>query len=305
MALFSIVVAVYNRMDTLAASLSSLLQQTFREFEIVAVDAGSTDGSMELLEKHAQKARLRLYRSELNDADAARNVGAEQAQAPWLVFFNAGDILLFDHLSRFADAIAKHPEIDLFVNAFQRMKGHQRLMAQETIPSGVLPRREALKALSHGDYIHLSGACIRRDRFLALGGFPAERYRQEANLYFWLKALCELERIHYDDTVTSLLLLDNGTPSDEPLDHVPPGGDLLPVYAGRLSRLEMRYLRASINRMVLAWAVEKKRHGRSVRPELAALSLPGLRLRDGLLALGLLVPQPYYHWLRKWMKKTE
>lgn len=306
MAFFSVVIPVYNKVATLAASLSSLFQQTFRDFEVIAVDDGSTDGSYELLEQHAQKGRLRLLQRDKPGPGgyAARNAGAEEAKAPWLVFFDADDILLFDHLSRFAEAIARHPEIELFINAYQKMEGHQRLPRAESIPTGVLARREALEAFSHCDFINMNGACIRRGRFLALGGFPVDRYRRGNDTYFWLKALCELEAIHYDDTVTSLWLIENNGASrgQNGLVHVHPGVDLVAEFAGRLSWYESHYLQAAVNRKVLCWAVKKKRRGQSVRADLASLTLAGMRPRLWLRAFLLLMPQPCFERMRGWWK---
>ncbi|MFQ3789820.1 glycosyltransferase family A protein [Halomonas sp. A29] len=306
MPFFSVVIPVYNKVATLAASLSSLFQQTFRDFEVIAVDDGSTDGSYELLEQHARKGRLRLLQRDEPGpgGQAARNLGAEEAKASWLVFFDAEDILLFDHLSRFAEAIARHPDIELFVNAFQKMEGHQRQPRTESIPTGVLARREALEAFSYCDFINMNGVCIRRGRFLALGGFPAGRYRHGGDVYFWLKALCALEAIHYDDTVTSLWLIEsNGTGGGKNgLDRVHPSVDLLAEFAGRLSWYESHYLQAAVNRKVLCWAVKKKRLGKPVRADLASLTLVGMRPRQWLQVLMLLMPQPCFERMRGWWK---
>ncbi|MCE8035040.1 glycosyltransferase family 2 protein [Billgrantia tianxiuensis] len=302
MAFFSVVMPVRDKVDALSASLSSLFQQTFRDFEVVAVDEGSTNGSRELLERHEQKGRLRLLQcSEPDPGDyAACNQGASQAEASWLVFFEAGNMLLFDHLSRFAEAIATHSNVELFVHACQMMEGQQQLPRQESGPTGVLTRREALKTFSRFDFIHLSGVCMSRERFLALGGFPADRQRCDGDAWFWLKSLCELERIHYDDTVTSLLLLDSDSVArEERLAQVHPAAQLLADYTGRLSWREARYLHAAVNRKVLAWAMEKKRLGHSVKGELSALSLRGMELRHALDAASLLLPSPYYERLRK------
>jgi glycosyltransferase involved in cell wall biosynthesis len=306
MTLFSVVMPVYNKVATLSASLECLYHQTFRNFEVIAVDDGSTDGSLELLRRHAQAGRLRLFQRDTPGPGgyAARNHGAEQASGHWLVFFDADDMLLFDHLSRFTDAIASHPGIELFVNAYQKMENHQRLPRFEGLPEGVLSRRQALATFARCDFIHMNGACIHRERFLALGGFPERRYRRGGDAYFWLKVLCELEAMHYDDTVTSLWLLEHsGITRDKcSLPHLHPGVDLLVEYERRLTRVERRLLWSAVNRKVLSWAVEKKRLGQSVRPDLGALRLGGMSLRHWLHAATLLVPQPYYDRLRGWVK---
>ena len=306
MALFSVVMPVYNKVATLSASLECLYHQTFRDFEVIAVDDGSTDGSLEVLRQHARAGRLRLFQRHTPGPGgyAARNHGAEQAAANWLVFFDADDMLLFDHLARFAETIARHPEIDLFVNAYQKMEGPQRLPRVDGLPVGVMSRLQALTAFARCDFIHMNGACIRRERFRKLGGFPIGRYRRGGDVYFWLRVLCELEAIHYEDTVTSLWLLEHSGVSRDKrnLAHVHPSVDLLSECQQRLSWRERRQLRLAVNRKVLSWAVEKKQLGQSARPDLSALRLDGMCLRHWLHAVSLLVPQPYYDRLRGWVK---
>lgn len=301
MAFFSVVIPVLNQVATLTDSLASLYQQTFRDFEVIAVDGGSTDGSYQLLEQQASKGRLRLFRHDVPGVQAARNFAAEQAKATWLVFFDADSILLFDHLSRFAEAIGRHADIELFINAYQQMEGHRRLPRAASLPSGVATRRAALAAIAHHDFIHTGAACIRRGRFLALGGFPRASLDDEGGTHFWLKTLCELEVIHYDDTVTCLWLSDdrNGTRDANELAHPRPDAEWLVECSARLSWREARYLRATINRMVLSRAARKKRLGLPVKGELAALSLTGLGLSHCADVAALLLPQSCYERHRK------
>jgi glycosyltransferase involved in cell wall biosynthesis len=301
MAFFSVVIPVLNQVATLADSLASLYQQTYRDFEVIAVDGGSTDGSYQLLEQHEHKGRLRLYRQGECAAREARNFGAQHARATWLVFFDADSILLFDHLSRFAEAIGRHADIELFVNGYQRMEGHRRLARADSLPGGVSTRRAALAAIAHHDFIHTGAACIRRGRFLALGGFPLDSLRDDGDIRFWLKALCELSAIHYDDTVTCLWLSDDRNDTRDVSELTQPRPDVgwLVECSARLSWREARYLRATINRKVLSRAAQKKRLGLPVKAELAALSLSGLGLSHCADVVALMLPQSCHERHRK------
>ncbi|CAM4197093.1 glycosyltransferase family A protein [Vreelandella rituensis] len=306
MAFFSVVMPVYNKVATLSDSLECLYRQTFRDFEVIAVDDGSTDGSLEVLREYEQAGLLKLFQRSPPEPEgyAARNFGAEQSTAEWLVFFGADGILLFDHLSCFADAISHHPDLELFINAYQKMQGQRRLPRIEGVPVNRLNRFEALSAFARFDFIHMNSACIRRERFLSLGGFPAGCYRRGGDVYFWLKALCELEAIHYNATITSLYLLEHSdvTRDKHNLIDLHPGIDLLEDYDAKLARDERRQLRLAINRKVLSWAVEKKQLGQSVRLDLEALKLGEMNMRLWLHAISLLVPQPYYDRLRSRVK---
>ncbi|WP_083004981.1 glycosyltransferase family A protein [Halomonas sp. GT] len=306
MAFFSVIIPVYNKVSTLSDSLECIYRQDFKDFEVIAVDDGSTDGSLGVLQRYEKAGLLRLFQrhSPGPGGYAARNLGADKSTGEWLVFFDADDIMLSDHLSCFANAIGQYSDVELYVNAYQKMEGQRYLPRIKGVSSGRLTRLEALEFFARFDFIHMNGACISRERFLSLGGFPAGLYRRGGDVYFWLKVLCELKAIHYNDNVTTLWLLENSdiTRDKKNLIGLHPGVDLFKEYEFRLKRSERRQLRLSINRKVLSWAVEKKQVGQSVRLDLEALRLGGMNLRLFLHTISLLVPQPYYDQLRSRIK---
>ena len=101
----SVLFPVYNAVGDLPRSLSSLLNQTFRDFEVIAIDDGSTDGSGELLEKYArQDERLRVFHQPNAGAlGKVLNRAAELAQGKYLARQDADDA---SHASRFENQIA-------------------------------------------------------------------------------------------------------------------------------------------------------------------------------------------------------
>lgn len=300
MTLITVVVPVHNEAPSLRSSLPSLFRQVFKEVEVIAVDEGSSDGSLELLRRHEQAGRLRLLHSSGQPRGrlAACNDAAHSANGAWLMFFDPRDLLLFDHLSRMAEAMARHPGIELFANAYQRMGalGPVRM----ALPNrGVLNRRSALAAYSRVDFLQPHASCIRRERFLKMGGF-GEHYRHGGETRFWLGALCELEAIHYDDTVTSLwnTANDDIEPDAESVPLHPVVG-LLDVYAERLSARERHRLEAAVNRKLLDWAMWKKRRGQPVRPELVSLQLASMPMRLWPRAFLLALPPAWFRRLQQ------
>ncbi|KAA0010302.1 glycosyltransferase family 2 protein [Billgrantia pellis] len=302
MPLISVVIPVHNEAQNLKTSLPSLFRQVFKDIEVIAVDEESTDGSLELLRRHERAGRLQLLHSRHDDGPlVACNGGANHAVGDWLMFFDARDLLLFDHLSRMAEAIARFPDIELFINAYQCMSAQRGLIKVAPLPQGVLSRLSALTAYAHEDFIHPHAACLRRQRFLALGGFP-ERYPLGGEDYFWLKALCEIEAIHYDDTVTSLWQEAEGGLGSSDVLPPHPAQDLLDPYRQRLPRRERRQLLAAVNRKLLDWGMENKRRGHPVRPTLAALRLAGMTSELWPLLLRLALPQA---WSRRLLGRSK
>ena len=88
----SVILPVYNTEKYLPRCLDSLLGQTFSDFEILAVDNGSADGSAAILHKYAQKdSRVRVLSSRPGDVGAARNAGLKAARGRYVMFCDSDD----------------------------------------------------------------------------------------------------------------------------------------------------------------------------------------------------------------------
>ncbi|WFE72047.1 glycosyltransferase family A protein [Halomonas sp. M1] len=302
MPFFSVIIPVNNKVATLASSLEYLYRQTFRDFEVIAVDDRSTDGSLDVLRQYEKAGLLRLFQlgPTAGGGYAARNLGADKSVGQWLVFFDADGIMLLDHLSCFANDIAHNPDIELFINAYQKIQGQRRLSYLKAIPKDRLSRFEALSAFARFDFIHINGVCISRERFFALGCFPKGYYRRSGDVYFWLKVLCELNSVHYNATVTSLWILkhEDLVHDKRHFSNCPTGLDFLKECDSKLTSSERRQFHQAINRKVISRAVQKKKLDQSVCLDLKALTLTGMNVRLWLHVVSLLVPQPYYNKLR-------
>lgn len=109
----SIVVPIYNRAHTLKRCLDSIERQSFRDFEIVAVDDGSFDGSLHAL-RGFRNERLRVLSHDRNRGVCpARNTGIDASCGDWTVFLDSDDELASnDALARMAHH-ARHAPADL------------------------------------------------------------------------------------------------------------------------------------------------------------------------------------------------
>ena len=88
----SVIMPVYNAGVYLKPALESLLEQTLKEIEIIAVDDGSTDGSGQLLAEYAARdKRLKVISLKRSGAAAARNRGIKAARGRYLTFVDADD----------------------------------------------------------------------------------------------------------------------------------------------------------------------------------------------------------------------
>ena len=89
----SVIIPVYNVEQYLRECLDSVLNQTFRDIEVICVDDGSTDGSLSVLECYASAdSRVKVIRAVHANAGAARNVGYGASNGKYLLFLDADDV---------------------------------------------------------------------------------------------------------------------------------------------------------------------------------------------------------------------
>ena len=121
----SVVMPVYNGSVHLRASLESISRQTYRDFEAIVVDDGSTDDTPRLLDKWARRdPRFRIIRHPTNrNVACARNTGLDAAQCTLVAQADADDV---NHPERFAaqmQAAERHPEMGIIGTDLSRSKG--------------------------------------------------------------------------------------------------------------------------------------------------------------------------------------
>ena len=109
----SIIIPLYNKQDYIYKTLQSVLSQEYLNFEIVIVDDGSTDNSVEIVEKISDE-RIHLFRKSNGGPASARNYGVQRAQGKWVLFLDADDTLETGALTQVESDIRKHRFADVF-----------------------------------------------------------------------------------------------------------------------------------------------------------------------------------------------
>lgn len=106
---FSIIMPVYNGEEYLAECIDSVLAQEYRNFELIAVNDGSTDKSLDILNLYKEKdSRIIIYSIENSGVSNARNIGLHNAKGEYVVFLDCDDIIASDALAKFATILNNH-----------------------------------------------------------------------------------------------------------------------------------------------------------------------------------------------------
>ncbi|RFU61297.1 glycosyltransferase family 2 protein [Peribacillus glennii] len=104
----SVVIPTYNRGEFTIHAVESVLAQTYKDYEIIVVDDGSTDHTEELLERY--KDRLRYVKQENQGPSAARNTGVRLAEGEYIAFCDSDDRFLPEKLEKQMEFIERNPE---------------------------------------------------------------------------------------------------------------------------------------------------------------------------------------------------
>lgn len=182
----SVVIPLYNKAPHIARALTSVLKQTFQDFEVIVVDDGSTDDGAEIVRRF-EDPRIRLIQQENRGVSAARNRGIEEARAELIAFLDADDEWLPDFLSTIIRMYNKFPDGGAYATSYFTTYGHALLSPKiyKIPPSpweGAIPN--FFISASEGEIITSSSVVIPRDVFNYLGLFKSgEHYGEDTEMW--------------------------------------------------------------------------------------------------------------------------
>jgi glycosyltransferase involved in cell wall biosynthesis len=94
---FSIIIPTYNRAHLITKTLDSIKNQSFKNYEVIIIDDGSTDNTFEVIKPYLN-GQFQYYKKENAERAAARNYGTERANGEYICWFDSDDIMYSDHL---------------------------------------------------------------------------------------------------------------------------------------------------------------------------------------------------------------
>ena len=170
---FSIIIPLYNKAPYIRKALETVCAQTYRDYEIIVVNDGSTDDSALVAESYLQHAEGICYTIISQDnagVATARNRGVKHASGQYMAFLDADDWWEPDYLARMAELIADYPQAGVYGCNYVYYKPGKTRVALN-IPTGYI---NYPKAYYEGSAMPIwTGATIMPKTVLEeLGGFP-------------------------------------------------------------------------------------------------------------------------------------
>jgi glycosyltransferase involved in cell wall biosynthesis len=183
MSTISVIVPAYNAERTILETIESVQQQTFSDFELIVINDGSTDRTLELLST-VQDSRLKIFSYENGGLSVARNRGICHATGEFIAFLDADDLWTPDKLELQLAALQQHPEAGVAYSwtHFMDEQGKSFHPDKPTFFEGnVYPQLLVSNFLASG-----SNPLIRRQAIESVGEFDPS-VSGAADWDFWLR----------------------------------------------------------------------------------------------------------------------
>jgi glycosyltransferase involved in cell wall biosynthesis len=185
MSLITVGIPVFNAMPYLPKSVESILGQSYRDFEILVINDGSTDGSLPFLQS-LHDPRLRIINQKNQGLTATLNRMLAEVRTTWLARHDADDVAYPDRLARTVEYVSQYPESGMFCSLaeyypdgcygqFRATRGAPQQF-RDLVLSGYLP------TICHPT------VTLNVERTIAVGGYRFDLYVEDIDLW-WRMAL--------------------------------------------------------------------------------------------------------------------
>lgn len=185
---FSVVIPLYNKEKYIEATLKSVFNQTFRDFEIIIVNDGSTDNSLSLVSKLVDP-KLQIISTENKGVSFARNLGINKANADYIALLDADDQWYPNHLQTMFDLIKEFPEAGMYCSryAFSFAKNSLKKAMFKGIPEdfkGYVPNY--FESSFFDSIAHTSAVTIPKHIFFKVNFFDITMWSGQ-DTYLWIQ----------------------------------------------------------------------------------------------------------------------
>ena len=167
----SVVIPVHNRVDLIRETLQSVAAQTYRDFEVIVVDDGSTDGTPQILAEFLPDIRIIQQAHAGQGGATARNAGIRVATGEFIAFLDSDDLWLPQKLERQVTEFQRAPELAW---------SYTDMEAFDSVTGTTLYRQSGSRRLYEGDilvplflqmFVPLVTTMVRREVFARIGEF--------------------------------------------------------------------------------------------------------------------------------------
>jgi len=203
--MFSIIIPVYNLSDYIKETINNILNQKYKNFELILINDGSTDNTPNILKKFSNKYKnIKMFNKKNGGVSSARNLGLKKANGKYIYFLDGDDKIENDLLSN-AYSKLKNNNIDIYSFGFDIVEANGKLKKKFSFHeynNKVFSSQEFQKLyLSKKIRQHICSFCVRRNLILNNSITFNESATHGEDQEFQLKLISVAENIYYNAKV--------------------------------------------------------------------------------------------------------
>ena len=190
----SIIMPLYNKRNYVRRAIDSIQKQTIKNWELIIIDDGSNDGSLE--EVPTSDNRIRIYQQENAGPAAARNHGIQKAKGRLVTFIDADDYYYTNKLEQEITLLGENDDVDWMISARDyKIKNEVKVRGIDDINGKPIPKhseiiKDALRQLNPSQW-HINGICIKSDLLARMKGFRENMRCYEVTDFFYRCAVIQ------------------------------------------------------------------------------------------------------------------
>ena len=209
--MFSVLIPLYNKERYIGETINSVLNQSYKNFEIIVVNDGSTDNSL-VIANSIVDDRIKIFSKANEGVSAARNYGINKSSGNYIAFLDADDLWEPDYLERMHEMIVKFPQAGLYCCAYRNITDLRVVNPVNNESNMFLLDDYFARSVKNGLSINITSAtCVSRTLATSMPMFRNGIKRGE-DIDVWLRialnhpvAYCKIPLMNYrSDAANSL-----------------------------------------------------------------------------------------------------
>lgn len=182
--LLSVVIPTYNRVDYLREAIESVLAQTYKNYEILVVDDGSTDNTRELVASYA--SRIKYIYQDNKGPSAARNNGIRNAKGNLIAFLDSDDLWHPDKLAKQVAVFVENPSLSFLATGYGEINTKYEVIKTNVLQSSEL--RSLQRKEMYKNFFATSSVMVKKTCFNKAGLFNENLHFAE-DWEMWIRIL--------------------------------------------------------------------------------------------------------------------
>lgn len=176
---YSVIVPVFNAEKTINRCLDSIIEQTYKDWELLLIDDGSSDNSFAICSDYSKRdRRIKVFQQENRGPSVARNIGLNHAVGEWICFVDSDDFISKDYLKKMDYVIQQNQELEMIFLGFRRLRSNGEIL------DIVIPEDNGYMGIKLAAYLSKQGVFgftwIKIFRRAKIGKI---RFRRDLNLF--------------------------------------------------------------------------------------------------------------------------